>query len=229
LVVVALLEVELSAVKFCRVDEPVARMLRDVRREARVADPPLSVVKKKLVVEELVAKKLVVVAEVPVAVVKVKFCRVVDAVTRRLVVVAPPLMVRPEPRVPPPIVEEAEDWKPERIPSEVREELTTLAAKVVPVSDPAGADPVMLPVRLPVRLPTPEVKKRLVVEAVVAKKLVVVALEEVEFRKVMFCRVDEAVTKRLVVVAPPLMVRPVPRVPPPIVEEAETERLAKLP
>ena len=42
--------------------------------------PPLAVVKKRLVVLELVAKKFVVVAEVPVAVVKVKDWRVVEPV-----------------------------------------------------------------------------------------------------------------------------------------------------
>ena len=44
------------------------------------------------------------------------------------------------------------------VPMEVRDELTTLLAKVVPVSNPAGALPVMLPVRLPIKLPVPLVK-----------------------------------------------------------------------
>ena len=47
--------------------------------------------------EALVEKKLVVVAEVPVALTKVKFWRVVEDVTRRLVVVAWPAIVNPEP------------------------------------------------------------------------------------------------------------------------------------
>src|ERR1019366_844769 len=148
---------------------------------------PVAVVKKRLVVEALVAKKLVVVAEVPVALTKVKFCRVVDDVTKRLVVVAPPLIVSPDPSVPPPMVEEADDWKPKSTPRDVREELTTLEARVVPVRFPAGAEPVMLPVRLPVAV----VKKRLVVEALVAKKLVVVAEVPVALTKVKLCRVVE--------------------------------------
>jgi hypothetical protein len=44
------------------------------------------------------------------------------------------------------------------VPIEVRDEFTTLEAKVVPVSSPAGALPEMLPVRLPVKLPVPLVK-----------------------------------------------------------------------
>jgi len=162
------------------------------------------VARKRLVVEALVAKKLVVVALVPVALLKVKFWRVVEARTMRLVVVAPPKMVSPPLSVPLPMVEEALDWKPVRIPRDVRDELTTLEARVVPVSDPAGAEPVMLPVRVPVRLPVPEVKKRLVVEALVAKKFVVVALVPVAFTKVKFWRVVEPVERRLASVTRPL-------------------------
>lgn len=103
-----------------------------------------------------------------------------------MVEVAPPNMVRPPPVVPLPMVEEADDWKPFNIPTDVREEFTTFAASVVPVSNPAGAEPVMFPVRLPVRLPTPLVKKRFVVLAVAAKKLVVVADVPVAFTKVKF-------------------------------------------
>src|ERR1019366_4264897 len=113
------------------------------------------------------------------------------------------LIVSPDPSVPPPMVEEADDWKPKSTPRDVREELTTLEARVVPVRFPAGAEPVMLPVRLPVAV----VKKRLVVEALVAKKLVVVAEVPVALTKVKFCRVVDDVTKRLVVVAPPLEVK----------------------
>ena len=91
------------------------------------------------------------------------------------------------------------------VPTEVSEDATTFAARVVPVSVPAGAVPVIFPVRLPVtlpvRFPVPFVKKRLVVEAVVEKsvvanKLVVVAFVDVEFKKVMFWNVDEALTRR---------------------------------
>ena len=49
--------------------------------------PVLSEVEKRLVLEAVVAKKLVVVAEVPVALMKVKFCKVEDPVARKLVVV----------------------------------------------------------------------------------------------------------------------------------------------
>ena len=49
--------------------------------------------------------------------------------------------------------------------------------------------------------PLAVVKKRLVDEAVVAKSVVVVAFVDVERRKVTFCRVDEPVTSRFVVVA----------------------------
>ena len=71
--VVAFVEVLLSAVKFWKVLEPLARILRAESVPARVSLPPLLVVKKKLEVEALVAKKFVVVAEVPVALMKVKF------------------------------------------------------------------------------------------------------------------------------------------------------------
>ena len=49
-------------------------------------------------------------------------------------------------------------------------------------------------------------ENRLVEEAVVEKKLVVVALVEVEFRAVKFCKVEEALTRRLPVVARPATV-----------------------
>ena len=58
------------------------------------------------------------------------------------------------------------------VPTLVSDEAVTPAARVLPVSEPAGALPEMLPVKLPVAL----VKYRLVVDAVVAKKFV-----EVEF------------------------------------------------
>jgi hypothetical protein len=74
------------------------------------------------------------------------------------------------------------------VPTLVSDEETTFEASVAPVSEPAGAEPVMFPVMFPVAL----VKKRLVVEAVVAKKLVVVALVPVAVVKVKFWRVEEA-------------------------------------
>ena len=62
-----------------------------------------------------------------------------------------------------------------RVPTEVRDDETTFEARVVPVIAVPETDPAE-PVTFPVRFPEAEVKKRLVVEAVVAKKLVVVAL-----------------------------------------------------
>lgn len=76
-----------------------------------------------------VAKKLVVVAEVPVALTKVKFCKVVEARWRDCpVVVAPPKMVKPLPVVPPPIVLEALAIKLAKfvVPVKVGEALKTL-------------------------------------------------------------------------------------------------------
>jgi hypothetical protein len=64
----------------------------------------------------------------------------------------------------------------------VRDEERTFEARVAPVSVPAGAVPVIFPVRLPVAL----VKKRLVVDAVVAKKFVVVAEVDVARSEVKF-------------------------------------------
>ena len=120
-----------------------------------VVEPILSVpnceaVAKRFVLEAVVEKKLVVVAEVPVAFTKVKFCRVLEPVRRRLEsVVKPPVAVR----VP----------------------VKLAAAEIVwPLIKPEVIGPrVAVPV---VR----EVEKRLVDEAVVAKKLVEVAAVVVE-------------------------------------------------
>jgi len=49
LVVVALVPVALTKVKFCKVDEPVARMLADVRRDVMKALVPVIEVEKRLV------------------------------------------------------------------------------------------------------------------------------------------------------------------------------------
>ena len=68
------------------------------------------------------------------------------------------------------------------MPTLVRDDERTFEASVVPVSDPAGALPVMFPLRFPVA----EVKKRFVVDALVAKKLVEVAEVDVLFRAVKF-------------------------------------------
>jgi hypothetical protein len=63
--------------------------------EAQVERPkPLMLVPQRLVVEAVVAKRLVVVAEVPVALMKVKFWRVDEPFTKRLVrVPEPPVRV----------------------------------------------------------------------------------------------------------------------------------------
>src|SRR5690348_2692689 len=61
--------------------------------------------------------------------------------------------------------------------------------------------PETLPVTLPVKLPVPLVKKRFVVEAVVAKKLVVVAEVPVPLIKVKFWRVVEELARRLLAVS----------------------------
>ena len=154
---VALVEVELSAVKFCRVDDPVTKAFErvesppvavkvvptpsepvklatadivwelinpevivfDPRLRApeeviapvvkvlapllsppdRVRAPPFAVVKNRLVELAVVANMFVVVALVEVELSAVKFCRVLDAVARRLAVVVKPETVR-FPRVP---------------------------------------------------------------------------------------------------------------------------------
>ena len=82
LVEVELVVVLLSPVKFWKVDDAVARRLVVVRVPVRVRFPPVPIVKNEFVEDAVVEKKLVVVAEVPVALVKVKFWRVVDEVVR---------------------------------------------------------------------------------------------------------------------------------------------------
>ena len=74
--------------KFCKVVEPLIRRFENVPRPLLVMLPALSKVAKRLVEEAVVEKKLVVVALVPVALTKVKFCSVLDPVAKRLVVVA---------------------------------------------------------------------------------------------------------------------------------------------
>ena len=107
----------------------------------------------------------------------------------------------------PAVTREAGTAPDESVPTDVREEVTTtVELRVVPVRVPAGAVPVMLPVKLPVAV----VKKRLVVLAVVAKKLVEVAFVVVLFRPVKFWRVVEPVTKRLERVVRPLVAESVP-------------------
>jgi hypothetical protein len=73
LVVVAELPVALKKVKFWKVEEPVRSRLGKVAIPVNVRAPPFELVKKRFVEEPVVVKKLVVVAEEPVAAVKVKF------------------------------------------------------------------------------------------------------------------------------------------------------------
>ena len=75
LVVVALVPVALAKVKFCRVDEPLSKRLAKVPSPVDVKLPPFPVVKKRLVEDAVVEKKLVVVADVPVAKLKVKLVK----------------------------------------------------------------------------------------------------------------------------------------------------------
>ena len=88
----------MRAVKFCKVEEPVARMLAKVPRPVEVMFPPLAEVKKRLVVDAVVEKRLVVVALDEVELTAVKFWRVVEPTTRRspdelmVVVAVPPIL-----------------------------------------------------------------------------------------------------------------------------------------
>ena len=59
----------------------------------RVTKPRLALVEKRLVELAVVLKRLVLVAEVPVALTKVKFCKVEEALTKRLPVVVSPAIV----------------------------------------------------------------------------------------------------------------------------------------
>ena len=74
-VVVALVEVELSAVKFWRVEEPFTRRLARVPRPLMNVVPKFAAVANIFVELAVVAKRLVVVALVPVAFVKLKLPR----------------------------------------------------------------------------------------------------------------------------------------------------------
>ena len=74
---VALELVELTAVKFCKVEEPLTKRL------TKVAEPAEREAENRLVEEAVVLKRLVVVAFVPVALVKVNFCKVVEPTTNK--------------------------------------------------------------------------------------------------------------------------------------------------
>jgi hypothetical protein len=102
--------------------------------------------------------RVVEVALVVVELSPVKFCKVEEA----------------ELRNPPVRVERPVTDKFASVPTEVREDAVTPAARVFPVKLAAATEPAE-PETFPVKLPVPEVKKRLVELAVVAKKFVVVA------------------------------------------------------
>jgi hypothetical protein len=127
--------------------------------------PMVSDDENKFVDEAVVVNRLVVVAELPVAFTKVKFWRVVEPVRRRF-----ERVVRPPVAVRVPVKDAAEEI-------------------VWPFINPDVIAPAVI---LPVFR---EVEKRLVLEAVVLKKLVVVAEVPVAFTKVKFWRVVEEFTK----------------------------------
>jgi hypothetical protein len=91
--------VELTAVKFCKVDDPLTLRLANVPRPVDVKSPPLPVVKKRLVVLAVVANRFVVVALDEVELTAVKFWRVVEPTTRRspeelmVEVAVPPILI----------------------------------------------------------------------------------------------------------------------------------------
>jgi hypothetical protein len=87
LVEVELVVVELSPVKFWRVEEPYERRFPAVT-DPKVELPAFNTVAKRLVELAVVVKKLVLVLLVVVELIPVKFCKVDEPVARRLVVVA---------------------------------------------------------------------------------------------------------------------------------------------
>ena len=207
LVVVAFVLVLFCAVKFWRVDDPRVRMFANVPTPVEVIDPPLALVKKRDVLDAVferrvprlalaenrfvelavVAKKLVVVAEVPVALVKVKFFRVDEPVARKFEPVTVPddVMFPPFINDPKRLVEDAVVAKIEVEVAFVVVELR--AVKFWRVEEPEtrrlANDP------SPVEVKAPDVKlvaDRLVKAPVVAKKLVEVELVDVELSAVKF-------------------------------------------
>jgi len=229
-VVVAFVEVELRAVKFCRVEDP------ESKRFERVVRPPVAVtVPVKLAADEIVwplIKPEVIAPSVEFPAVRAVAKRLVEeaVVAKKLVVVA-----FEEVELSAVKLRSVEEPDISKLESEVRPEVTFK----VPVNE--AAEEIVWPLIKPevmapvvsepeeVMLPTLRVvAERLVEEAVVAKKLVVVAEVPVAFTKVKFWRVVEEVTMRLVVVAWPAMVRPEEVVPPPMVEEAVTRRLERV-
>src|SRR3989338_9182032 len=94
LVVVAEVPVALTKVKFCKVLEALSKRFARVPRPVEVKLPPFPVVKNKLVELAVVEKRLVVVAAVPVAFTKVKFCKVLEALSKRFARVPRPVEVK---------------------------------------------------------------------------------------------------------------------------------------
>ena len=158
----------------------------------RSESPKLAFVEKRLVELAVVLKKLVVVALVLVLFKKVMFWKVEEPVERRLPNVPRLATVRP----PVKFADEEIVWP--LISPEVM-------APVWKVLLPLERAP--LKVRVP---PFPVVKKRLVLEAVVAKKLVEVPLVEVELRRVMFWKVLDPFNRRLESVVRPAVAVNVP-------------------
>jgi hypothetical protein len=154
--------------------------------------PTLKSEEKRLVELAVVLKKLVVVAEVPVAFTKVKFWRVVEPVRRRLPKV-------PEPRVREPML--ALVLK-RLVELEVVEKKLVVVAFVVVELVAVRASVEML-------FETREAMVPRVLVRMEEKKLVEVALVEVELTAVKFWRVVEPVSARLPTVAVPR--EPVPR------------------
>ena len=133
---VELVEVEFKKVMFWKVEEALTRRLFKVPR------PPVKAVAKLLVEDEvvkvpLVAKKLVVVAEVPVALTKVKFWRVELPLRRRFV----RLPVVPNKLVEKKLVEVAEV----EVDRSKKAPPTTSKSELVVVADSPITIPILLP------------------------------------------------------------------------------------
>ena len=99
LVVVALLEVELRAVKFCKVEEPLERKVEKVPKPVEVTLPPLKAVAKRFVDEAVVEKKFVEVALVVVLLVVIVSVRPLRIAKLLSVVVAAKLVSKRPPKV----------------------------------------------------------------------------------------------------------------------------------
>ena len=146
LVEVELVVVDCKPVKFWRVDEPYDSKVAEVMAPVEML-PKVPVVAKRLVLLAVPVKKLVEVLFVVVPCKPVKFCKVDELSTSKLVVVDCPETVRPVPWVPPPIVEEDTERMPlEKIIKEVVADWPTLGCvkgslpQAVPVleSNPAA-------------------------------------------------------------------------------------------